>query len=204
MNSFAPATCWPNCSWVRANTSAAGRRSTRPGGPRSARCCLEARPKAPRGVPTLPSWTRGRRLECYGRRLRNSRIAIVSRRQRIALAVRPGEASQAWSRAVIQIPASKTAAGIARDVPMHRMLFDAMSEWWSRHPDDRPEALLFPTATGRQRDRNNIRTPRSAGSRGTCARRESAGHRAKRAEGIMGVVFGDGGGPVPNTSGRVA
>jgi integrase len=58
---------------------------------------------------------------------------------------------------VIQIPASKTAAGIARDVPMHRMLFDAMSEWWSRHPDDRPEALLFPTATGRQRDRNNIR-----------------------------------------------
>jgi integrase len=62
-----------------------------------------------------------------------------------------------WSRAVIQIPASKTAAGIARDVPMHRMLFDAMSEWWARHPDDRPDALLFPTATGRQRDRNNIR-----------------------------------------------
>jgi integrase len=62
-----------------------------------------------------------------------------------------------WSRAVIQIPASKTAAGIARDVPMHRMFFDAMSEWWTRHPADRPDALLFPTATGRQRDRNNIR-----------------------------------------------
>jgi integrase len=33
-----------------------------------------------------------------------------------------------WSRAVIQIPASKTAAGIAHDVPMHRMLFDALAE----------------------------------------------------------------------------
>ena len=62
-----------------------------------------------------------------------------------------------WSRGVIHIPASKTAAGIARDVPMHRMLFDAMSEWWTRHPGERPDALLFPTATGRQRDRNNIR-----------------------------------------------
>jgi integrase len=62
-----------------------------------------------------------------------------------------------WSRAVVHIPASKTAAGIARDVPMHRLLFDAMSEWWTRHPDERPDALLFPTATGRQRDRNNIR-----------------------------------------------
>jgi integrase len=62
-----------------------------------------------------------------------------------------------WSRAVIHIPASKTAAGIARDVSMHRMLFDAMSEWWARHPDDRPDALLFATATGRQRDRNDVR-----------------------------------------------
>ena len=62
-----------------------------------------------------------------------------------------------WSRGVIHIPASKTAAGIARDVPMHRMLFDAMSEWWSRQPDERPEALLFATATGQARDRNNIR-----------------------------------------------
>jgi integrase len=78
-------------------------------------------------------------------------------------AMRVSEAAQLqrrdvkWSRAVIHIPASKTAAGIARDVPMHRMLFDVMSEWWSRHPDDRPEALLFPTATGSRRDRNNIR-----------------------------------------------
>jgi hypothetical protein len=32
-----------------------------------------------------------------------------------------------------------------------------MSEWWTRHPDDRPDALLFATATGRERDRNNIR-----------------------------------------------
>ena len=28
----------------------------------------------------------------------------------------------------------------------------------TRHPEQRPEALLFATATGRQRDRNNIRT----------------------------------------------
>lgn len=62
-----------------------------------------------------------------------------------------------WSRGVIHIPASKTAAGIARDVPMHRMLFEAISEWWARHPSERPDALLFATATGRQRDRNNIR-----------------------------------------------
>jgi integrase len=40
---------------------------------------------------------------------------------------------------------------------MHRMLFGAMSEWWTRHLDDRADALLFATATGRQRDRNNIR-----------------------------------------------
>lgn len=62
-----------------------------------------------------------------------------------------------WSRGVVNIPASKTAAGIARDVPMHRMLFDTMLEWWGRHSDERPEALLFPTANGTQRDRNNIR-----------------------------------------------
>jgi integrase len=79
-------------------------------------------------------------------------------------AMRVSEAAQVqrrdvkWSRGVIQIPASKTAAGIARDVPMHRMLFDAMSEWWTRHPVERPDALLFPTATGRQRDRHNIRS----------------------------------------------
>ena len=47
-------------------------------------------------------------------------------------AMRVSEAAQLqrrdvkWSRGVIQIPASKTAAGIAREVPMHRMLFDAM------------------------------------------------------------------------------
>jgi integrase len=40
---------------------------------------------------------------------------------------------------------------------MHRMLFDAMGEWWSRHPDPRPAALLFATARGAQRDRSNIR-----------------------------------------------
>jgi integrase len=78
-------------------------------------------------------------------------------------AMRVSEAAQLqrrdlkWSRAVIHVPASKTAVGIVRDVPMHRMLFDALSEGWARHPDDRPEALLFTTATGRQRDRNNIR-----------------------------------------------
>jgi integrase len=62
-----------------------------------------------------------------------------------------------WSRGVIYIPASKTAAGIAREVPMHRLLFALMSEWWIRHPDRRLDALLFPTANGTQRDRNNIR-----------------------------------------------
>jgi integrase len=62
-----------------------------------------------------------------------------------------------WSRGVVHIPASKTAAGIDREVPMHQMFFSLMSEWWSRHPDPRPEALLFPTANGTQRDRNNIR-----------------------------------------------
>jgi integrase len=40
---------------------------------------------------------------------------------------------------------------------MHRMFFSVMSEWWARHPDARQEALLFPTANGTQRDRNNIR-----------------------------------------------
>jgi integrase len=78
-------------------------------------------------------------------------------------AMRVSEAAQLqrrdvkWSRAVLHIPASKTAVGIARDVPMHRMLLDAMCEWWTRHPDDRPDVLLFATATGRQGDRNNIR-----------------------------------------------
>jgi integrase len=62
-----------------------------------------------------------------------------------------------WSRGVIHIPASKTAAGISREVPMLRMFFDVVSEWWARHPDPRPDALLFPTANGTQRDRNNIR-----------------------------------------------
>jgi integrase len=78
-------------------------------------------------------------------------------------AMRVSEAAQLqrrdvkWSRGVIQIPASKTAAGIAREVPMHRMLFDVMREWWARHPDPRTDALLFPTARGTARDRNNIR-----------------------------------------------
>jgi integrase len=78
-------------------------------------------------------------------------------------AMRVSEAAQLqcrdvkWSRGVIQIPASKTAAGIAREVPMHRMLFDVMGEWWSRHPDPRPDALLVATAKGTRRDRNNIR-----------------------------------------------
>jgi integrase len=78
-------------------------------------------------------------------------------------AMRVSEAAQLqcrdvkWSRGVIQIPASKTAAGITREVPMHRMLFDVVGEWWSRHPDPRPDALLFATAKGTRRDRNNIR-----------------------------------------------
>jgi integrase len=40
---------------------------------------------------------------------------------------------------------------------MHRMLFAAMGEWWARHPDPRPDALLFAPARGTRRDRNNIR-----------------------------------------------
>jgi integrase len=31
---------------------------------------------------------------------------------------------------------------------MHRLLFDVMAEWWTRHSDTRPKALLLPTANG--------------------------------------------------------
>ena len=99
-------------------------------------------------------------------------------------AMRVSEASQLqrrdvkWSRGVIHVPASKTAAGIARDVPMHRMLFDAIGEWWTRHPDQRPEALLFATATGQARDRNNIRNrvlePGAQARRGAARERDSS------------------------------
>jgi integrase len=50
---------------------------------------------------------------------------------------------------------AKTPAGY-RDVPMHRMLFDVMAEWWT-HPDTRPKALLFATARGTPRDKDNAR-----------------------------------------------
>jgi integrase len=61
-----------------------------------------------------------------------------------------------WNRGTIRVVDSKTPAGF-RDVPMHRMLFDVMREWWERHPNPHPSALLFPSAAGTARDRNNAR-----------------------------------------------
>jgi integrase len=59
-----------------------------------------------------------------------------------------------WERGTIRIRDAKTSAGY-RDVPMHRMLFDVMAEWWTRHSDTRPKALLFPTANGTPRNKDN-------------------------------------------------
>ncbi len=61
-----------------------------------------------------------------------------------------------WARGTIRVRDAKTPAGY-RDVPMHRMLFDVMGEWWVRHPDPRPKALIFPTASGSPRDKDNAR-----------------------------------------------
>jgi integrase len=61
-----------------------------------------------------------------------------------------------WVRGVVRVTDSKTPAGF-RDVPMHSMLRDIMAEWWERHPDPSMRALLFPSANGTARDRNNVR-----------------------------------------------
>jgi integrase len=61
-----------------------------------------------------------------------------------------------WERGTIRVRDAKTPAGY-RDVPMHRMLFDVITEWWARHPDRRPKALLFATARGTARDKDNAR-----------------------------------------------
>jgi integrase len=36
-------------------------------------------------------------------------------------------------------------------------MFDVMGEWWTRHSDTRPKALLFPTANGTPRNKDNAR-----------------------------------------------
>ena len=61
-----------------------------------------------------------------------------------------------WARGTIRVRDAKTPAGY-RDVPMHRMLFDVMAEWCVRHPDQHPKALLFPTANGTPRNKDNAR-----------------------------------------------
>lgn len=61
-----------------------------------------------------------------------------------------------WERGTIRVRDAKTPAGY-RDVPVHRMLFKVMLQWWTRHPDTRPKALLFPTARGTPRDKDNAR-----------------------------------------------
>lgn len=98
--------------------------------------------------------TTDRRYRNFGRRAFNACLYLGALRVTEACKLERRDIN--WARGTIRVRDAKTPAGY-RDVPMHRMLFDVMAEWWARHPDPRPKALLFPTANGTPRNKDNAR-----------------------------------------------
>ncbi len=58
-------------------------------------------------------------------------------------------------RGLLHVHKSKTKAGV-RDVPLPTALIDALADWKARSPHSRQRDLVFPTATGGARDKDNV------------------------------------------------
>jgi hypothetical protein len=57
----------------------------------------------------------------------------------------------------LALPASSESRAVRHVPPSLGGVVLVHAEWWVRHPDQRPKALLFATATGTPRDKDNAR-----------------------------------------------